>query len=139
MSESSDTERSLKNGGQFVGPISDGFYKLFTSPETVSSLLARDPTISPGDAWHTLYRNHIGGKLSGPNSIHHAGKHTPTSEDLQKAASCGRWGPTQPSELFLTVSDHMSPETIFDRRDTDVTRCTMMLSTRLKRMHPMLL
>lgn len=110
MSENGESTRSLKDGGQFCGPISDEFYKLFTSPESVSSLLARNPSISPGDAWHTLYRHHVGKKLSGPHSIHHAGKHTPSPDDLHKAAACGRWGPTQPSELFLTVSGQASDE-----------------------------
>lgn len=95
--------RELKNGGQFTGPISDDFCKLFNSAETVSSLLARDPSVSPGDAWNTLYKHHMG-KPSGPHSIHQAGKHTPAEDELKRAAECGHWGPTQPSELFLTVS-----------------------------------
>lgn len=100
-------ERSLKNGGQFTGPISDRFYKLFTSPESVSSVLAENPSMSPGEAWDKLYSHHVG-KPSGPHSIHHAGKHTPTEEGLNKAAECGHWGPTQPSELFLKVSHRFS-------------------------------
>lgn len=110
MSENTEPTRSLKDGAQFAGPISDDFYKLFNSEETVSALLARNPSVSPGDAWDTLYKHHVGKKLSGPHSIHHAGKRTPTEDDLQKAATCGRWGPTQPSKLFLTVSEHSSDE-----------------------------
>lgn len=98
-----DSPQGLKEGGQFTGPISDEFYKLYTSPESVSSVLAHDPSISPGDAWKKLYGHHAG-KPKGPHSIHHAGKHTPTDEEgLRKAAECGHWGPTQPSQLFLQM------------------------------------
>lgn len=91
------------DGCQFASPISDKFYHLFTSNDSVSSLLALDSTMSPGDAWHKLYSHHAG-KLSGPHSIDHAGKHVPSLQELKRAADCGHWGPTQPSQLFLTVS-----------------------------------
>lgn len=94
---------SADDGCQFSSPISDKFYDLFTSPESVSSILAADPTMSPGDAWHKLYDHYIGGK-SGSHSVEHAGKHLPSENELKRAAECGHWGPTQPSQLFLTVS-----------------------------------
>lgn len=101
MPEKSPT--GLKDGGQFTGPISDDFLKLYTSPESVSSVLAKDTSISPGDAWKKLYGHHAG-KPKGPHSIHHAGKHTPSDEEgLTRAAECGHWGPTQPSRLFLQM------------------------------------
>lgn len=134
MSENTEPARSLKDGSQFTGPISDEFYKLFNSPETVSAILARDPSISPGDAWDTLYKHHDGKKLSGPHSIHRAGKHTPSEGELQKAAACGRWGSTQPSELFLTVSEHSRDQNIISI-ETNRNRCTMMRSTRLRKTH----
>lgn len=99
------------DGCQFTSPISDKFYELFTSSESVSAVLANDPSMSPGDAWKKLYGHHVG-KLSGPHSINHAGKHVPSENELKRAAECGHWGPTQPSPLFLTVrprrSDYLS-------------------------------
>lgn len=100
---SGQLDNDADDGCQFCSPISDKFYELFTSSESVSSILARDPSMSPGDAWHKLYGHHAG-KLSGPHSIEHAGKHKPSEHELRRAAECGHWGPTQPSELFLTVS-----------------------------------
>lgn len=101
--KSPTSPKSLKNGGQFTGPISDEFLKLYNAPESVSSVLAQDPTISPEEAWKKLYGHHAG-KPKGPHSIHEAGKHTPSDEEgLQKAAECGHWGPTQPSKLFLQM------------------------------------
>lgn len=102
MLDSAD-KKKLKNGGQFTGPISDEFYKLYTSPQSVSSVLAEDPPLSPGEAWTKLY-GHLPAKLSGARAIHHAGKYEHSEDDLKKAAECGHWGPTQPSELFLKVS-----------------------------------
>lgn len=101
--KSPTNSKGLKNGGQFTGPISDEFLKLFKASESVSSVLAEDPTISPENAWKKLYGHHAG-KPKGPHSIHEAGKHTPSGEEgLQKAAECGHWGPTQPSRLFLQI------------------------------------
>lgn len=96
-------DHDCDDGCQFSSPISDKFYDLFTSNENVSSLLALDPTMNPGDAWHKLYGHHAG-KPSGKHSVDHAGKHAPSLQELKRAADCGHWGPTQPSKLFLTVS-----------------------------------
>ncbi|PQE03711.1 iq calmodulin-binding motif protein [Rutstroemia sp. NJR-2017a BBW] len=82
--------------------ISDKVYKLCKSNETVSSILAKDPTIAPGDAWKQLYGAHAAGeKESKATARSHRDTHTP--EDLQRALECGNWGPTQPSELFLKM------------------------------------
>ncbi len=82
--------------------FSDKIYKLCTSSETVSSLLAAEPTLAPGDAWHKLYGHHVG-KLSSSHSADNVGKGAVTEEDLNRAARCGKWGPTKPGELFLRV------------------------------------
>lgn len=87
---------------QFTDTISDRLVDLCTSTESVSTVLAQDPTAAPGDAWKKLYKHHAG-KLTGPHSIHEAGKGEASTEALERAAKCGKWGPTQPSELFLRV------------------------------------
>lgn len=87
----------------FTSPISDELLKLLTSRESVSTLLAQDPSLTPGEAWKKLYGHHVG-KLGDSPSINDVGKHTASEEALRKAAEAGHWGPTQPSELFLRVS-----------------------------------
>lgn len=65
--------------------------------ETVSSALANDPTLSPGDIVERLY-----GHLS--KSLSHTPNERPalTSEAADVAFACGRWSPgTRPSQLFL--------------------------------------
>ena len=88
---------------QFTDTISDRLVDLCTSSESVSTILAQEPTLAPSDAWKKLYKHHAG-KLTGPHSIHEAGKREASKEALERAAKCGKWGPTQPSELFLRVS-----------------------------------
>lgn len=88
--------------------ISDKVYKLCTSPESVSSLLAKDPSLTPGEAWKKLYGGHAAGEKESKDTakIH---RDEITAEDLKRAAECGKWGPTQPSELFLRVSTLLTP------------------------------
>lgn len=82
--------------------ISDKVYKLCTSKESISTLLAADPTLPPGEAWKKLYGGHAAGpKESKTTSTERRDEATPA--DLQRAFECGNWGPTKPSELFLRV------------------------------------
>jgi len=83
--------------------ISDKVYKLCTSKESVSALLAKDPTLAPGEAWKKLYGGYAAGEHESKST---AREHRDeiTLEDLQRAFECGNWGPTKPSELFLRVS-----------------------------------
>jgi hypothetical protein len=83
--------------------ISDRVYKLCTSPESVSSLLAQDPSLSPGEAWKKLYGGHVSREKESKSTAK-THRDTATPEDLKRAAECGKWGSTQPSELFLRVS-----------------------------------
>lgn len=82
--------------------ISDKVYKLCTSTETVSSLLAKDPTLAPGEAWKQLYGGDNGGEKESQSTAE-ANRDDITPDDLKRAYECGNWGPTKPSELFLRV------------------------------------
>ncbi|PBP25599.1 hypothetical protein BUE80_DR003453 [Diplocarpon rosae] len=82
--------------------ISDKVYKLCTSKESVSALLAQDPTLAPGEAWNQLFgENATRERESISTGKAYRDNHTP--EDLQRARECGNWGPTEPSELFLRL------------------------------------
>jgi len=77
--------------------VSEHVAKLCQAAETVSSVLAKDPTASPGDVIKKLYGHH-------KKDLHYdPEKHrsVPSADDLATALKCGRWGPTQPSPLFL--------------------------------------
>jgi hypothetical protein len=102
--------------------ISDKVYKLCTSSESVSALLAQDPTLAPGDAWKQLYGGHLAGQKESESTarVH---RDTITQDDLKRALECGNWGPTQPSELFLRVSNAPRSQLIHN----NIFRCTTML------------
>jgi hypothetical protein len=82
--------------------ISEKVHTLCNGTESVSSMLAAEPTMAPGDAWKALYGKHEAGK-DVSTSTAKAHRDEITSEDLQRAFECGNWGPTRPSELFLRV------------------------------------
>ncbi|MCJ1283089.1 hypothetical protein MMC26_002416 [Xylographa opegraphella] len=69
--------------------------------ETVSSLLAQDPSLSPGEAVTKLFGKKE--KTGKPSSDADDVLRPASKEDLELAFSCGRWGPTRPGELFLRV------------------------------------
>ncbi|KAF7359290.1 hypothetical protein MSAN_01271400 [Mycena sanguinolenta] len=81
--------------------ITPQVHKLCTGTETVSSLIAKDPELAPGDAFKKLYGGHTPSKESIAKAREHRDAHT--AEDLKRARECGKWGPTEPSELFLKL------------------------------------
>ena len=77
--------------------VSEHVRELCQATDTVSSLLAKDPTSSPEDAVKKLYGHH-------KRNFHHASEDNrpaTSTQDQEDALRCGRWGPTQPSPLFL--------------------------------------
>jgi phosphatidylserine/phosphatidylglycerophosphate/cardiolipin synthase-like enzyme len=73
--------------------------KLCQAIATVSSEIARNPSLSPGEVTTKIYGKR---ETTGRPSRDADDELTPTSaDDLKQAFSCGRWGPTQPGELFL--------------------------------------
>ncbi|KAK4248438.1 hypothetical protein C7999DRAFT_40311 [Corynascus novoguineensis] len=88
--------------------VSEQTVRLCRSSQTVSSLLALDPTLCPGDAWEKLYSDRA--LKAAAKSKHEAsdGSQIRSSEfvekdQLERARQCGKWGPTKPSDLFLAV------------------------------------
>ena len=101
--------------------ISEKVHKLCTSLESVSALLAKDPTMAPGEAWKKLYGHHLPGEKASKSTAK-ANRDNITPEDLKKAKECGNWGPTEPSETFLRVSIAPCDELF----NTDICSYTMM-------------
>lgn len=80
--------------------ISDKVYNFCRNPESVSSLLAKDPSLSPAEAATKLYNPKNASVSEGKVPNQRTGA---SAEDLQRAYECGKWGPTRPSELFLRI------------------------------------
>ncbi|GJJ73183.1 hypothetical protein EMPS_05541 [Entomortierella parvispora] len=72
-------------------------YELCHATETVSSVLAKDPTAAPGDVIKKLYGGHKKDLTYDPEK----NRRPPSAKEQELAFQCGNWGPTQPSPLFL--------------------------------------
>ncbi|KAK0726417.1 hypothetical protein B0T21DRAFT_293280 [Apiosordaria backusii] len=86
--------------------ISDRLLNFCNSPRSVSSLISEDPTLSPEDAWEKLYgKNALKDVENGAVQATGCANGAIDAEqaDLEKAAKCGKWGDTKPSELFLKI------------------------------------
>jgi hypothetical protein len=74
-------------------------YELCHNGQSVSSALAKDPTLSPHDAAKKLFG------VDAADEIHtkklDLGQEEPS--DLEEARKCGNWGTSNPSDLFLRV------------------------------------
>jgi phosphatidylserine/phosphatidylglycerophosphate/cardiolipin synthase-like enzyme len=77
--------------------VSDHVVTLCQATETVSSELAKQPTDAPGEIVKRLYGHHKQ-DLHSPLDEHGSSLST---EELQLVRQCGRWGPAEPSPLFL--------------------------------------
>ena len=82
--------------------LSDATVKLCQATPTVSAEFAKNPAEAPTDIVKRLYGSH---KPTGGNDVDTSSVERPpaTAEVLDLVKNCGKWGSTQPSELFLRV------------------------------------
>lgn len=77
--------------------VSDHVVRLCRSANSVSSMLASNPTEGPGAIAKRLYGHYEKDLRRNPDHD----KTASSPEVLELALSCGHWGPTTPSPLFL--------------------------------------
>ncbi|KAJ5169265.1 uncharacterized protein N7482_004859 [Penicillium canariense] len=88
--------------------ITDKVYKWCKQSATVTSELGEDPSQCPTKVFKKLYESHdhdLHSNESG-DSLGISADGTSSFEQidhLQRALACGNWGPSEPSELFLTI------------------------------------
>jgi hypothetical protein len=82
--------------------LDDALAQFCQSDDSVSALLAQDPTLTPGQAWKKL-SGHYEKHSHESQDIRDIGKGEVTDEQLELAYRCGKWGKTRPSRLFLRV------------------------------------
>lgn len=75
--------------------ISDFVYELCHSPDTVTSVVASDTSVAPGEVAKKLFSKRELPRSNGEERKDH---------NLERAYECGKWGNTRPSDLFLKVS-----------------------------------
>lgn len=83
--------------------ISDALLQLCALDESVTSVLAADPSLSPYDAWKKLYGQVKSQKIDVESYRigHHADEEAQLA--LERAEKCANWGDGKPSELFLKI------------------------------------
>ena len=74
-------------------------YRLCHANMTVTAELARDPSQVPSKVFHDLYEGHDSENPGSELKVV-----TDEEDALRRAAECGNWGVSQPSELFLKVN-----------------------------------
>lgn len=96
---SSDVGTSKREAGM----ISDTPLQLCTLEESVTSVLAADPMLSPGEAWKQLYGHVHTTKIDAERYRIGDLDDDATKLALERAEKCGKWGDEKPSELFLKI------------------------------------
>ncbi|KAL6823459.1 hypothetical protein V8C40DRAFT_280133 [Trichoderma camerunense] len=77
--------------------VSDHVLRLCRAHNSVSSILAKNPTKGPGVIAKDLYGHYEKDLRRSPDED----RPHPSPEILELALQCGNWGPTKPSPLFL--------------------------------------
>lgn len=80
--------------------VSDHAVKLCQETPTVSSEFAKNPSEAPTEIIKRLYGHH---KPTTGHDVSGVGRPPASVADLERARQCGKWGPKEPSELFLRV------------------------------------
>ncbi|PSK55255.1 hypothetical protein B9Z65_2644 [Elsinoe australis] len=78
----------------------DKVHNLCHSEFTVSSLLTKDPSLNPSEAAQRMCGSHGTSVVDAPPPKE---RKRATAEALEEARTCGNFGDTQPSELFLRI------------------------------------
>ena len=99
--------------------IPKNVYELCQNGQSISSELAKDPSLSPHDAAKRLFG------VDADDEIHtkklELGKEGPN--DLEEARRCGNWGTSNPSDLFLRVRNDSYSRSCSSRVLLDLPRC----------------
>lgn len=77
--------------------VSDHVVKLCCDSTTVSSELAKDPSVAPATIIDRIYGRYSRNRTCDASTQ----RQPPSAQQLETALKCGKWGPTAPSPLFL--------------------------------------
>ncbi|KAI1853147.1 hypothetical protein JX266_001853 [Neoarthrinium moseri] len=106
---------SRSANGDSSHTIKNSLVQSCQSPESVSCLLGKDPSLTPGEAWKKLTSHKTEG-LHTSQHISDDGKDRAADHELDLAYACGSWGPNRPSDLFLKLY-HDSLSTLNEHPD----------------------
>jgi hypothetical protein len=114
---------------QYWSPTADMIHQnivtLCQNGKSVSAELAKEPKLAPSEAAKKLFGHTHVDEVNLKNA-----NYEKTDRDIEIARSCGQWGNSQPSDLFLQVCATSSLET---RTKVIRSRCTTMFLSRSRR------
>lgn len=96
--------------------IPDKIYEYCQSNKSVTSELAESPDKSPGEIARKLYGKHEAIDDTAKDALQEV--KAASSDELEKAFRCGKWGATRPSDLFLQVGQpnlYLPLQLLFDQ------------------------
>ncbi|KAL2754268.1 hypothetical protein ACRALDRAFT_2043299 [Sodiomyces alcalophilus JCM 7366] len=111
--------------------ISDELYHYCSVRENVSQLLAEDPSLTPAEAWEKLYgkgRRRQDGREEAKDAANGGVAPSRRLSSIDTFAALGKWGKTQPSDLFLKIYGD-SLRTIDHRLDQAVVSPSLMATS----------
>ena|ERR1700753_871455 len=82
--------------------LSDKILKWTTETPSVTQLLEKDPTKSPAAVAKELF-GHEAISNGHSNSLSASASASLSEAELERTRKCGKWGNSQPSELFLSM------------------------------------
>ncbi|KAK6852741.1 hypothetical protein PG995_011292 [Apiospora arundinis] len=91
-----------ENAGESTYVIDPALARMCQETESVSSRMADKPDLAPGNVWKELY-SRSERSLRSSRDIRDIGKGYLTKDEVEKARQSGKWGPTEPSDLFLRL------------------------------------
>ncbi|KAJ3578547.1 hypothetical protein NPX13_g2023 [Xylaria arbuscula] len=92
-----------KNPTNSAPEITSRLYKGCHCENSVSSLLADDPSLAPKDAWHKLIYDHELMNSRHSDELNTQPYSVGDDEGLRQARECGNWGSNEPSGLFTRL------------------------------------
>ncbi|KAI2467138.1 hypothetical protein F4781DRAFT_403208 [Annulohypoxylon bovei var. microspora] len=114
--------------------VSEHVYELCHSSESISSVLAQDPSLTPSDAWKKVIGHH-GHRPKSPKSpkspkgdIRDIGQGYIDPQEIERARNCGKWGSQEPSDLFIRMY-HDALCTLNDDLSSGMTSLSLMGSS----------
>ncbi|KAH9888164.1 IQ calmodulin-binding motif protein [Xylariomycetidae sp. FL2044] len=81
--------------------IDKRLYDACLSTRSVSSRIAVNPSLTPGEVWDKLFSHHQ--QTQTERDIRDVGIGIIPPEEVRKTCLCGKWGPENPSDLFLRI------------------------------------
>ncbi|KAI0859512.1 phospholipase D/nuclease [Xylaria cubensis] len=91
-----------KDGANSLPKIRNRLYRWCQSENSVSSLITANPDLTPAEAWQKLFQSD-NLSVTGSGYNQKTGAEPIEDEEVRRTLSCGKWGPKEPTDLFIQI------------------------------------